>query len=371
MQGMQKYISLKQCSGMKKILFIWFFIGSVYGQSDSIISRVVLFGDAGEINQGQQKLIANAAAMVLPNRTITFFLGDNIYPNGMPVDTNAQAIEREILASQYLPFQVQEVPVYFLAGNHDWDHSKKDGLAKLKAQQQFLEEKVGAQVKLIPKAGSPGPVFLNITDKVVAVVIDSEYWLFPHHQQSSTEREEEWEQFIQTIEAFFQQNKQKTILFLAHHPIRSYSEHALKFSWKQHIFPLTSKWSGFYLPLPVVGSLFPLFRSTLFKSAEDLPHPVYKQFRERIESVAAHNSQVVFVSGHDHGLQYISDGSFRQVVSGSGSKTSSVVKGESLLYSYPKQGYSLIDCTVDGKLFIRFYNYKKGKVELAYETLIF
>lgn len=367
---MQLYIRSKTGSMMKKLLFIalWLWVGTVYGQVDSIACRVVVFGDAGEVNLGQKKLLKNAEEMVIPMRTVAFFLGDNIYPDGMPIDTSMQEKERSILRSQYLPFQEKAVPVYFLAGNHDWDHSRKEGLAKLQAQEQFLYNQVGSQVKLIPAAGTPGPVAIELTDQVVVIAIDSEYWLFPHHQTSEKDRAEKWELFKADVARLLQQNRDKTILFLAHHPLRTYSEHGLKFSWRQHIFPLTSKWSNLYIPLPVVGSLFPLFRSTVFRSAEDLPHPVYKAYREGLEEVIAQHGSLVFVSGHDHVLQHIATDNFQQIVSGAGSKTSSIVKGKNLLYSYPRQGYCLIDCTVDGQLYLRFYTYNKGKVTVAYET---
>ena len=45
--------------------------------------RVLLIGDAGEINPQQQAMILDAAAKAIPGKTIVLFLGDNIYPRGL------------------------------------------------------------------------------------------------------------------------------------------------------------------------------------------------------------------------------------------------------------------------------------------------
>ena len=46
----------------------------------------------------------------------------------------------------------------------------------------------------------------------------------------------------------------------------------------------------------------------------------YNELRKRLVTISQENSKVVFVSGHEHNLQYLIQDNLRQIVSGSGSK---------------------------------------------------
>ena len=68
---------------------------------DSIVHRVILIGDAGEISKDQKHIIPLAAGMVIKGKTTVLYLGDNIYPSGMtlPGSKNEKAAQ-DILRSQ-------------------------------------------------------------------------------------------------------------------------------------------------------------------------------------------------------------------------------------------------------------------------------
>ena len=48
---------------------------------DDVARRIILIGDAGEMNGRQQVIITDAASRVLPGKTTVLFLGNNIFPN--------------------------------------------------------------------------------------------------------------------------------------------------------------------------------------------------------------------------------------------------------------------------------------------------
>src|SRR5712675_3612522 len=94
---------------------------------DSILQRVILIGDAGEIDPAQQAVIPAASALVLENKTTVVYLGDNIYPHGMGLPGSREEQEtKNILESQYKPMRSKGAPVYFIPGNHDWDRMGKN-----------------------------------------------------------------------------------------------------------------------------------------------------------------------------------------------------------------------------------------------------
>src|SRR4249920_254217 len=101
-------------------------------REDSIVRRVILIGDAGEINRSQQAVIGDAASRIIGGKTTVLFLGNNIYKHGMALSDSSRQIETgQILQSQFQPMRSKGASVYFLPGNYDWDKSGKQGLARI------------------------------------------------------------------------------------------------------------------------------------------------------------------------------------------------------------------------------------------------
>ncbi|WP_149524290.1 metallophosphoesterase [Sphingobacterium hotanense] len=337
---------------MRRTLFLFFTFLSFYSFAQELEHRLIVFGDAGEINNKQTFLIEKSHALKVDKKTTAFFVGDNIYEFGMALSAPENMETAKILQSQYEGFRKLDVPVYFLAGNHDWDKSKKDGLAKLKAQEQFILDQKDPGLKFIPKAGTIGPEAIHMSERLTVITYDSEYWLFPHHGRSI---EQDKDEFIAELGKLLEEHQDKRVILISHHPMLTFGEHALKYTWRDHLFPLTRLWKGAYLPLPGLGSLYPLLRSTAFASPEDIKHPFYSDLIARVTEVSKFHPNLIFVSGHDHGLQYIDKEGMHQIVSGSGAKTSEIRKDESLKFRYNKHGFSVIDCHDNGELRIQFY----------------
>ena len=159
---------------MKTILYPLLLISfHLLKAQDSISHRVIFIGDAGEINSAQQKVISEATHYIIKDKTTAIFLGDNIYPRGMGLPNSPEEAEtKKILQSQYVPFRSQDIPVYFIPGNHDWDRSGKLGLQKIKAQSVFLQQQQDAFLKLIPTNGCPDPsVFLFLRALLSSLLI--------------------------------------------------------------------------------------------------------------------------------------------------------------------------------------------------------
>ncbi|MDA0714236.1 MAG: hypothetical protein O2867_09045 [Bacteroidetes bacterium] len=61
------------------------------------------------------------------------------------------------------------------------------------------------------------------------------------------------------------------MVVVGHHPLKSNGEHGGRFTLKDHIFPLTAKFPNAYIPLPGLGSIYPLYRSML-GDKQDIQH---------------------------------------------------------------------------------------------------
>ncbi|RXK85861.1 BamA/TamA family outer membrane protein [Filimonas effusa] len=354
---------------MKRFLPLFLLLlGGIYvkGQ-DSLLYRVVLIGDAGEMNTEQQKALQHAAGHIAGGKTVVLFLGDNIYPRGMGLPGSAEeAATQQILRSQYEPMRAKGAPVYFLPGNHDWDRMGPLGLAKIKSQWQFLESQGDSLLKLIPANGCPDPVEIPLTDSLVIIAYDSEWWLFPFRKNNPDGECEcqSKKDVLARLEELAYNNRNKIVLLAGHHPFQSYGVHGGVFTWKDHLFPLTAANKHLYIPLPVIGSLYPFLRSTL-TNPEDLKHPWYQDMIKRVDGVFAEHPNMVHVAGHEHGLQFIK-GKQIQVVSGAGAKRTNARKGKYSLFADAMQGYVTADLLRGNHLRFTYYIYDKDTIREAF-----
>ncbi|MFD2035395.1 BamA/TamA family outer membrane protein [Belliella marina] len=351
----------------------FFFLFFKTHAQNEIISRVIFIGDAGEINHQQETIIPQAANMVIPDKTTVMFLGDNIYPRGMGLPGSVEEAETvKILDSQFKPMREKGATVYFIPGNHDWDRMGRNGLAKIRAQSNYLESQNDLLLQMLPGNGCPDPVDMVLSENLVLIAYDSEWWLFPN-EKSSDDLECECyteKQVLERLEELAYNHSDKTILLAGHHPFRSYGVHGGYFSLKDHLFPLALINKDLHIPLPGLGSLYPLLRKTVFLNPEDLRHPQYQKMISKISSIFEEYPNVIHVSGHDHGLQFIKEGDFIQVVSGSGSKREHIKQGENALYLHKGQGFVVIDQLEDKNIHVAYYTYEADTVSLAYEYIV-
>ncbi len=339
---------------------------------DSVVYRTIFIGDAGEMDIQQRAVLNNAAAQIIRNKTTVIYLGDNIYPKGMGLPgSKEEATSQEIIRSQYTPMRSKGAPVYFVPGNHDWDKMGANGLAKIKAQWQYLENQGDSLLKLVPPNGCPDPIEINLTNDLVIIAYDSEWWLFPF-DKTNTDAEcscKTKKDVLAKFDELRYKNRNKIIMLASHHPFQSYGVHGGRYSWKDHLFPLTNLNKNLYLPMPVIGSLYPFLRNT-FLNPEDLKHPLYKDMIRSIDKVFDSFPNLVHVAGHEHGLQFIKDGDKIQVVSGAGAKHSNASKGKNSLFADATQGYVTADLYTNKSVRFTYYIFVKDTIQQAFTYLL-
>jgi hypothetical protein len=342
---------------MKFIFFIFLTLLSLENLQaqpiDSIVSRVIFIGDAGEVHSAQASVIKHAASNILKDKTEVLFLGDNIYPDGMALPgTKEEEHTKAILRSQFTPMRAMGAPVYFIPGNHDWDDSGKNGLAKIKSQWNFLEQQQDSLLKLVPPNGCPDPIALTVSPELVIIAFDSEWWLNKYARENPTgncscNSEKE---ILDRLTLIKEQNKNKIILLASHHPFQTYGAH------------------GGYYNVPLLGAAFRTFRSA-FPKKQDVNHPLYKQMISKISGIFDSAPNVVYVAGHDHGLQFIKSKNI-QIVSGAGAKNKAVFKREYSLFADAKPGYVIADLLLNNTLKISFYIETDSGFQKVFTNLI-
>ena len=104
-----------------------------------------LIGDAGKSPQGGMSKALTAFNKHIANKDTkndyTIFLGDNIYPEGLPKEgEEGRANAENALNGQIKAVENFKGDVLFIPGNHDW---YSNGLKGLKRQEKYIEEALG------------------------------------------------------------------------------------------------------------------------------------------------------------------------------------------------------------------------------------
>ena len=338
---------------------------------DSLQQRIILIGDGGELASGRQPVIWGIRNTIpFDKKTTIIFLGDNLYQYGLPDESVVgYTIRKAPLDSQIVIANGTDAKVYFIPGNHDWNNGDPGGWEGIQREQAYIDNFGSKNVEFFPKDGCPGPVEINITPDITLIVLDSEWWVFPYDKpgiESDCPYKTKTEVLTQ-LDDILSRNSKKLVIFAVHHTFRSYGIHGGNFTIKQHIFPLTDINPKLYVPLPVIGSIYPITRG-IFGTTEDMSHPLYQGMIADIEKVIKGHQNVIYAAGHEHTLQLIKDSGYYYIVSGAASKSTRVSKGKNSLFASDKKGFAILDVSKNKNVSTTFYSVDSEKVKVEFST---
>ncbi|RYG48087.1 MAG: metallophosphoesterase, partial [Chitinophagaceae bacterium] len=345
-------------------------------QADSVSKRIILVGDAGALIHGQASVLESIRKNVkLDTNTVVIFLGDNLYDAGLPDETYTSYSDvKAALDSQINLLRGTQAKGYMIPGNHDWENGKAGGYEAINRQQNYVDRYGEGSIEFFPKGGCPGPVEVSISDDVVLVMMDSQWWIHANNKpgvESDCENKTE-DEVIGELEDILNRNYRKLVILTTHHPFKSNGPHGGYFTWKQHIFPFTEMREKLYIPLPVIGSAYPIARS-VFGTPQDIKHPSYTNMINRISEAVRTHPHVIMAAGHEHALQLLKDSSYNYIISGSGCKTSRLSPGRKAEFTARSLGFVTLDVLKSKYVRANFYTMDKASpdsLKLAYSNRI-
>lgn len=349
---------MRKCIGCFSLLFSIVFTASA--QIDSVRQHIYLVGDAGELYNGKHPVVDWLKKNVDWNneRNSVIYLGDNIYPHGLPTEGEETYEEaKAIIDYQISLVKGKKGKAYFIPGNHDWWNGKIGGWQRVINQTNYINSQGLANIVALPTEGCPGPQEEEIDEKVVIVGMDSQWFMHVHDKPgpSSNCRSKTQDEFETELKEIVATHPNQLLILALHHPPFSYGIHGGDFGWRQHIFPLADAIPGLYLPLPVLGSVYPIVRG-VFGNLQDVNHPLYRSMANMVEEVVKDHPNPIVVSGHEHSLQLIMKDSIPYIVSGSGSNSTRVKGGRYSLFHDPQYGFAVIEVRKSGRVETKFYD---------------
>jgi predicted phosphodiesterase len=301
-----------------------FSISTCVAQIDSVLHSVYLIGDSGKDTVPSLALQLMAFENFDDVASTTIFLGDNVYPQGNSIRkvNKKNKLSERILSSQFEIFSTYRGQFYVIPGNHDWKNGKIGGLKDVKDQQSlcdnwFLKTSIVQNATTgvyFKNVGMPGPIKQQIHPKINLVTLDSQWWLqgdlfHKVDKLKGKSRRETAEIAYFQLDSIVKESakKDELLIIAAHHPIFTNGNHA---HLRQPFRFLINN-----TPLQIFG-IFGLNR--LFR--QDIGQPRYKKYRKRIAEIIKIHPNCVYVSGHEHAMEYFKKNGNHFIVSGASSK---------------------------------------------------
>jgi Calcineurin-like phosphoesterase len=333
-------------------------------KADSIELSLFLIGDAGSSAYDGEPVLHDLSSQsdsLRPVRQYVVFLGDNVYPRGVPPigSPTRDDAERKI-AAQVLAIRKGAAQGLLIPGNHDWDRQGREGWNSIRRQDTLVRKYGGRDVRVAPRGGCPGPDVVDLTEHVRLIALDTEWWVHNDVKPfgaTSPCPTKTYQEVTDSLAGALRDKGKRYAIVLTHHPLRSGGEHGGAFKWTDHIFPLRNVESWLWIPLPVIGSLYPIARRSGITN-QDVSGSKYKAMRRAFEAVFQQYPPLVFASGHDHNLQVLRGGrpevSYAKylLISGAGilGHASLVRNIEGTLFQREAAGFMRLDFTRDGRV---------------------
>lgn len=316
-------------------------------EPQEIETTVFLIGDAGEPDPREYPVALDSLkrqASEAPGRTIVVFLGDNVYPNGVPVDSALTWPD----ARRRVEAQVNAIPDgargIFIAGNHDWVQGGAYGLYAVRLEERLIRQLAGNRdIRMLPGSGCPGPVAFD-AGRLRLITLDTQWWL---HDWIVRDGLSKCGATTGAVTAALRDMIRNTAdgrvtIVVGHHPMMTGGVHG--------------GYCGITGPFRRLGG-----------RSQDILSTGNKRMRDSLQSAFSAKPPLIYAAGHDHSLQVMKGAPTAQyfLVSGAGSmdKTEcSVYMRESYYVSQHRAGFMRVDILKDKGVLLSVFDYSSGGV---------
>lgn len=326
------------------------------------VHEVLLLGDAGAPQRDPLEptlRLVQRRMLDAQGRATVVFLGDNVYPRGIPPPDDPDfdgAIERlmvQLEAMRGLPGRVLFVP-----GNHDWNEGGPDGAQYVARQAAVVAGVLGREAYPI-SPGQPGPAVIRLGSALTLIAIDTGWYLYePADERAGREAVEAG--FAQALRDTLAAHADEHLVVVGHHPLYSNGHHSGRYPPRSHLYPLIELRDWAFVPLPGLGSLAFEYVERYGLSSQDLGHARYRALRRTLLKAFAPHPNLIYAAGHEHNLQYfpvVDEGQrLHAIVSGAGAavKAEELVPGYGMAYGYAHAGLAHLRFYPDGAAYLDF-----------------
>ena len=318
---------------------------------DSVAADLWLIGDAGLPKPGGEPVLKGLVRAVRQGRergvaadsTLIVWLGDNIYPKGLPDSAGSARREAQrIIDEQVDAAREAWVRSVFIPGNHDWEAGGETGWRTVFRQGQHIDRRGEGRVVMLPKNGCPGPAVIDLGERMRVIFLDTQWWLQargPKPQPADTEycAVATTPGVVDSMRKLLRTAGPRATVVTGHHPMVSASVHGGYFDWPSYLF----------FPIP-------LARKNGWFAPQDVSSARYRELRSVIAQMFRPTQPLLYAAGHDHNLQILqgANGAKNLAVSGAGiyDHSTDVIRIPSVRYASEESGFLRMSVMRDGRV---------------------
>src|SRR5688572_14846637 len=195
--------------------------------TDTLLHRLILIGDAGELHGTTHPVVewTRKNVNLQDERNTVIYLGDNIYPLGLPTEGEGSfPLSKAIIDYQINLVRGQKAKAFFVPGNHDWKNGKIGGWQQILNQVNYINGLQMKNVQAWPLDGCPGPIEVELDEKVVVVMMDSQWFLHLHDKPGpgSGCGATSIDEFLTELREMVATHPDQLFILAMHHPMYSF-----------------------------------------------------------------------------------------------------------------------------------------------------
>ena len=314
-----------------------------------------LVGDLGyDYDRGLTTLESMIDAMPSgEDESALLLLGDITGKDGLR--KNAEDDDEAYLDELIKRFQKVPGKIYYTPGENEI--ARGGQFSRLERLEDYIDDHSEKEVRFMPNNACSGPDDEELMKDVGLIGVNTAWYMADWDRDEEvsegcdyTNRDAMTFALADEIKGYRDQVK----VIMMHHPLQSNGNRGGEFSLKQHLFPLTDLVPGAYVPLPVVGSIFRLIQG-VGGGTQDLHSLRYQEYVRKVETGIDDETNVIFVSAHEHNMMLAHEGEYINIVAGSGSVRGPGIGGNDANFVQGQVGYSKLDFYDDGSVYVGFY----------------
>ncbi len=289
----------------------------------------------------------------------------NIVKDGLPVlspGINRKASSNFFALEKML--ENYDGQTIFLPGYEDWGKGSHDGRSILDQQQQVITERLKDKKIALPCHECPGPEVIKTKKGPVIIALDTQWWLQQKGRNTGSEHcsINNEPDFLVALQVLLEKYDDRQVLVVGHHALFSVGIHGGYFPLRHHLFPLTKINKNLWLPLPVIGSIYPLYRRGI-GSGQDISNVRYANMKEQLVNIFKLYPNLTYAGGNDQSLQYISENKGQQhyIVSGSAASTDFVPRSGNAIFAKSAIGFFKINYHKDGSVWLEAWTFSHSQ----------
>lgn len=325
---------------------------------EEIDKSFYLIGNAGTSGKASKTMqsLGNYIAENNSKDSYVLFMGNSFYPQGMQKGKDKLNDEASMAMKEQLDaLKDFKGKIVVLPGNLEW----KGGVDGLELAEDFLKDKLDGEDILQPNNGCPIEG-IDVNDDIFLLALDTQWYLEDWNEYPEMNKKcaiKTRDKFFLEIESELKKNAGKTIIVAMYHPLLTYGEHGGK-------YPAIHK--------DVFSTLIKSVKTMGAISKQDRYNERYNELMSRMRVLTKDLDRLVFVSGLDQSLQYIENGSEKQIVSGSGSGATAASLGQYGEFAFGGEGFARLDIGKKAAAMVRFFKAKDdGSTQLLFQKEVF